>query len=49
MGIDFRKLTRKLVHDVKELYGYESGTSLDEVAPLATFRPDDPQEFIVNP
>lgn len=49
MGIDFRKLTRKLVHDVKELYGYESGTSLDEAAPLATFRPDDPQEFIVNP
>ena len=49
MGIDFRKLTRKLVHDVKELYGYESGTSLDEVAPLATFRPDDPEEFILNP
>ncbi len=49
MGIDFRKLTRKLVHDVKELYGYESGTSLDEAAPLATFRPDDPQEFILNP
>lgn len=49
MGIDFRKLTRKLVHDVKELYGYESGTSLDEVAPLATFQPDDPEEFILSP
>ena len=49
MGIDFRKLTRKLVHDVKELYGYESGTSLDEVAPLTTFKPDDPEEFILSP
>jgi formate dehydrogenase subunit beta len=49
MGIDFRKLTRKLVHDVKELYGYESGTSLDEVAPLATFQPDDPEEFMLSP
>ena len=49
MGIDFRKFTRKLLHDVKELYSYESGISLDEVAPLATFRPDDPQGFMLSP
>lgn len=49
MGIDFKKLTRKLMHDVKKLYGYESGTSFEKVAPLATFRPDDPEEFILNP
>jgi formate dehydrogenase subunit beta len=49
MGVDFKKLTRKLMHDVKELYGYESGASLEDVFPLAAFRPDDPEEFILNP
>ena len=49
MAVDIRKLNRKLVSDVKELFGYEAGTSLDQVAPLATFRPDDPEEFMLNP
>lgn len=49
MGVDIRKLNRKLASDVKGLFGYEAGTSLDQVAPLATFRPDDPEGFMLNP
>lgn len=49
MGVNIRKFNRKLTADVKELFDYEAGTSLDQVAPLATFRPDDPEEFILNP
>lgn len=48
MEVDIRKLNRKLAADVKELFGYEAGTSLDQIAPLATFRPDDPEEFMLG-
>lgn len=46
LGIDLRELTQKMVQLVKELYDFEAGLSLDGVPPLATFRQDDPQEFI---
>jgi len=49
MGVDFGKLNRMLLKDVKDLFGYEAGLGLDEKSPLATFRPDDPESFIVNP
>ncbi len=49
VGVDIRKLNRKLVKDVKDLFGYEAGLSVEEASPLATFRPDDPEVFIVNP
>ncbi|MBW2342181.1 MAG: 4Fe-4S binding protein [Deltaproteobacteria bacterium] len=49
VGVDIRKLNRKLARDVKERFGYESGVSLEQVTPLATFKPDDPEEFMVNP
>jgi formate dehydrogenase subunit beta len=49
VGVDIRKLNRKLLKDVKNLFGYEAGLNLDEKGPLATFRPDDPEPFIVNP
>ena len=49
VGVDIRKLNRKLLKDVKDLFGYEAGLSLDEASPLATFRPDDPEAFIMNP
>ena len=49
VGVDIRKLNRKLQKDVKDLFGYEAGLGLDEASPLATFRPDDPESFIVNP
>jgi formate dehydrogenase subunit beta len=46
MHIDLRALLQKLQKDVRELYGYEAGMDLEALPPLATFRPDDPQEFI---
>lgn len=46
MGVDVRKLTKKIEKDVKELFGYEAGVSLEDIPPLATFSPDDPQGFI---
>ncbi len=49
MGVDIRKLNTKLANDVGELFNYRAGTSLEEVAPLATFKPDDPEGFMLNP
>ena len=49
MEVDIRKLNTKLVRDVGELFDYHAGTSLEEVAPLATFKPDDPEGFMLNP
>lgn len=46
MGIDLRSLSRKMAKEVRERYHYESGMDLETVPPLATFRQDDPQEFI---
>lgn len=49
MGVDIRKLNRKLQKDVADLFQYEAGCSLDEIAPLATYRTDDPDSFMVEP
>lgn len=49
MGVDIRKLNRKLQKDVAELFHYEAGCSLEEVTPLATYRADDPQPTMVEP
>ena len=49
VGVDMGKLNRMLLKEVKDLFGYEVGLGLDEKSPLATFRPDDPESFIVNP
>jgi hypothetical protein len=49
MGVDIRKLNRKLLKDVKALFNYEAGVSLEEANPLATFCADDPEQFMVNP
>lgn len=49
VGIDIRKLNRKLSKDVKDLFAYQAGISLEQVTPLATFKPDDNEEFILNP
>jgi ferredoxin len=46
VGIKVRQFNKKLEKDVKELYGYESGLSLDERPPLDTFKPGDPEPFI---
>ena len=49
VGIDLRKFTYKLIKDVKDLYEYEAGLSLEELPPLATYKPDDEQEFMTEP
>ena len=38
MGVDIRKLNRKLLKDVKDLFNHEAGCSLESRDPLATFR-----------
>jgi ferredoxin len=48
MGINLTLLNRKLVKDVKDLFGAEAGLSLDDKAVLDTFAPDDPQPFLVK-
>lgn len=48
MGINLRVMTRKMVKEVKELFGYEAGVNLEEKPALSTFRSDDPQPFLVK-
>lgn len=48
MGINLRKLTRKMVKDVKELFDAEAGASMDDKPALATFTAEDPQPFLVK-
>lgn len=47
MGIPVRLLTKKLEKEIRERWGYEVGLSLEGVPPLATYQPDDPQDFIM--
>jgi formate dehydrogenase subunit beta len=49
MGVDLMSLTKKIEKDMSELYGYTSGMDIQELAPFATFKEDDPQEFITEP
>jgi formate dehydrogenase subunit beta len=46
VGINMRKLTKKLEKDCLELFNWEAGLSLDVRPPLDTYKPDDPDEFI---
>jgi len=46
MGVDLRKLNKKLEEDVEEMFRYKAGLSLEELPALATFTPEDQQEFI---
>jgi len=46
MNVELRILNKKTEKDVRELYGYEVGSDLEELPPMATFKIDDPQEFI---
>lgn len=49
MGVDLMSLTKKVEKDMSELYGYIAGMDVAELAPFATFKEDDPQEFIAEP
>lgn len=46
LNIKVRQFTRLLEKDIRELYGYEAGLSLDKLPPLTVYLPDDPEEFI---
>jgi len=46
MGVNLRKLNKKLEKDVEEMFRYKAGLSLEELPPLATFKADDQQDFI---
>lgn len=47
--IDLRLFTRMLVDEVKDRFGYDPGMTIEEPPPLATFTPDDKQEFTTEP
>ena len=49
VGLDLRLFLQGLLKDVKELYGYEAGLSVDEPPPLSVFKIDDVQKFITEP
>ncbi|MFC2039210.1 4Fe-4S dicluster domain-containing protein [Chloroflexota bacterium] len=46
MGVDLRMINKKLEEDVEGMFGYKAGLSLEELPPLATYKPEDQQEFI---
>ncbi len=49
MNIDLRMFTRKMLKDVKDLFDYEAGLSLDEPLPLRTFTMEDDESFMTEP
>jgi ferredoxin len=46
VGIPLSLINRKMVDEVEEAFGYVAGTDVDNPPPLATFRVDDPDDFI---
>lgn len=47
MDIPLMELNKKIEKDVKELYEYTAGLNPEEKPLLATFNPNDPEEFIL--
>ncbi|MHC1567102.1 MAG: 4Fe-4S binding protein [Candidatus Syntropharchaeia archaeon] len=47
MNIPLSELNRKMEKDVKEIFDYVSGVNPDEPPLLASFKVDDPEEFIL--
>jgi ferredoxin len=45
MGIDLMALNRKLIRDVEEWYDYVPGMDLEAPPLMATFSPNDPEEY----
>jgi len=46
VSIKVRTFTKKLEKDALELFGWETGMSIDNRPPLDVYRPDDPNDFI---
>ena len=49
MGVDLRKFLKKLDKDAFELFGHRAGVSLEEPAPLGTYKETDREDFIFEP
>jgi formate dehydrogenase subunit beta len=49
MGVDLRKFLKKLDKDAFDLFGHRAGVSLEEPAPLGTYRENDREDFIFEP
>jgi len=47
MNIPLTELNRKIEKDVREMYDYVPGVDLEKKPLLVTFKPDDPEEFIL--
>lgn len=47
--VDLRTLTKKMVMDVEELFGYVPDFSTETVPPLSTFAEGDSEQFITDP
>jgi len=47
MELPLMVLNRKMAKDVKEIFDYEAGVSLDEKPVLGTFNPEDREDFIL--
>jgi len=46
MEVDLQFLNKKIEKDVRELFFFEAGIDSEEPPPFATFKPDDPEDFI---
>lgn len=47
-GVNLRLFLDKLRLDVAELFGYEAGVDPEAKPPLATYREDDPNDFVIG-
>ncbi|MHC1636014.1 MAG: 4Fe-4S dicluster domain-containing protein [Candidatus Methanospirareceae archaeon] len=47
MNIPLMELNKKMEKDVKELFGFVPGVDVEEEQLLASYKPDDPEEFIL--
>lgn len=48
VGIPITKLTRKLNKDIRTLYNFEAGLSIETPSPLSVYDLEDPQDFILT-
>jgi formate dehydrogenase subunit beta len=49
MGVDLRKFLKKLDKDAFDLFGHRAGVSLEEPAPLGSYRETDREDFLFEP
>ena len=48
MDIPLRLLTKRLEKEALEAYGYEAGLELEAPLLFESFRPDDPEDFMIT-